>query len=114
MNKINTYEMFFLGDYLPGKTSIINRIQNNTFTLSSLSTIGINKSIKIIKLNKHYIKINLWDTSYNFKNSIEQLKMWKNLDILILVYDITVRGSFNSLKSIDYEKLNLNYKCNKY
>ena len=102
MNKINTYEMLFLGDYLPGKTSIINRIQNNTFTLSSLN------------LNKHYIKINLWDTSYNFKKSIEQLKMWKNLDILILVYDITVRGSFNSLKSIDYEKLNLNYKCNKY
>ena len=40
--------------------------------------------------------------------------MWKNLDILILVYDITVRSSFNSLKSIDYEKLNPNYKCNKY
>lgn len=37
MNKINTYEMLFLGDYLPGKTSIINRIQNNTFTLSSIS-----------------------------------------------------------------------------
>jgi small GTP-binding protein len=53
-----------LGDGQVGKTSIILRYIDNSFTLNYLSTIGIDSKIKKVKLkNNEEIKVKISDTA---------------------------------------------------
>ena len=110
-NKIRTYEMLFIGTCYPGKTSIIKRINNNSFQNYSLSTIGIDKSTKMININNKKINVILWDTSCYLYQSIQQIQMRKKIDILIFVYDITKINSFETIKNLlNNERQNINCK----
>ena len=90
-------KIILLGESGVGKTCIINRYINNEFSSDSQPTIGsFSSTKKIIKNNIKY-SVNVWDTTGQEKyHSITKLYI-KGSDIIIFVYSINSRFSFEGL-----------------
>ena len=94
------YSIIFIGDCNIGsKTSFINRLINDTFNLHTLSTIGVYSLTKVFTSNNQKnIRLTFWDTpgQYRYRGCLEKKK--KNIDCIILGYDITNNSSFENIK----------------
>ena len=95
-NKIRL-KVIFVGSGRVGKTSLITQYLNKTFTEGYLMTVGVDKSIKNIKIEGKDVILEINDTAgqedYRQVNKI----FMKNTKIAIFVYDITNRASFEEI-----------------
>ena len=92
-------KLFTLGNSKVGKSSYILRYTENEFSLYISTTIGINYKSKIETLdNKERIEIILYDTNGQERFKSMSFNMLKNADGALLFYDITDKGSFDSIK----------------
>ena len=98
-------KLTLLGNAGVGKTCIISRYIENTFTEKNDSTIGANYSEKIIKKGNREIQLNIWDTAGQEKFYSIGKHFYKDAYIVCLVYDITNQDSLDSLKEIWYPNL---------
>ena len=99
-----------LGEIGVGKTSLIKQFTNNTFDENISSSISSQYSSKIITINRlnKDIKFDLWDTAgQEIYRSLAKL-FYKNAKIIIFVYDITNKNSFEGLKKYWYKKVSTN------
>lgn len=82
-----------------GKTCILNRFISNIFDNETSSTTGaqfVSKTIKYEKYDKS-IKFDIWDTAGQEKyRSIARI-FYEDALVVILVYDVTRKGSFQEL-----------------
>ena len=93
----NTVKAILLGESGVGKTSIIKRYISNEFNPTSISTLGAGSNTKTIIKNKVTYNLDIWDTTGQEKyHSITNLFI-KGSDIIILVYSINSKPSFDSL-----------------
>lgn len=93
------YNIVIIGDYYVGKTSIVQRIINDTFDLVSYSTIGtsyFSKEVYINNINK-IIKFSLWDTAGQERFRSFVSFYIQKAHIIYLCYDITNKQSFINL-----------------
>ena len=97
-NKSNTIKVILVGDSGTGKTQLITVSAGLEFNSTSLTTTSCSYvQIKVQKDNKEY-KINLWDTIGQEKYRSLTKIFLKDSKIVIFVYDITNRATFESLK----------------
>jgi small GTP-binding protein len=94
-----------IGNSGVGKTCIILRYTNERFNESSISTQGANYSPKTINVNGKNIHLDIWDTAGQEQYRSLGRHFYKDSYIVILVYDITNRESFEDLKNIWYSDL---------
>ena len=94
-------KVVLVGESGVGKTSIINRLINNEFSLERAITIGGNYTSKKINLPKYNKKIDLeiWDTAGQENYRSFTKIFYKNAKIAIFVYDITNANSFKEIKN---------------
>ena len=93
-------KIVFLGTSAPGKTCIIGRFVYNEFSYNFMATPGasfVSKTI-FMKDENQYIKFEIWDTSSGLKYLPLAKILYKNAEVIILVYSITDRRSFDDLK----------------
>ena len=57
------FKLLLIGDSSVGKTAIILRFSDDTFSPTFISTIGIDFRIKTIELRGKKIKLQIWDTA---------------------------------------------------
>jgi small GTP-binding protein len=114
-------KVILLGDTTVGKTSIYTQFIKKEFHISTLGTIGMDNTKKTIELDGRTIKLSILDTPGNptfrniTKNSI------RNSDIIIIVFDITNKNSFENLENwynfvketLDTEKIVIGIAANK-
>ena len=100
-NEENSIKIILLGEAGTGKTNLINVCCNLEFNPNSISSLTASFSSKDIKIKNVNYNLKLWDTAgqeiYRSLNSI----FIKDSKIVILVYDITNKKSFEEL---DYWK----------
>ena len=102
MNDKENYDIKFkyiiLGDAGVGKTSIIKRKSEDTFTSSYMSTIGVDYINLKMKHCNYNLNIAVWDTAgqEKFKNIINVY--YRGITAAIVVFDITDINSFNNVK----------------
>ena len=94
-----------IGDTGAGKTCIINRYRNDDFLPDKVSTMGVFCSNKLVKENNKLLRIDLWDTAGQEQYRSLGRHFYKDSYVIILVYDITNRESFENLKIIWYKDL---------
>ena len=96
-----------IGESLVGKTALITRYTNNSFSGTYLTTVEIDFQTKFLNINDKTIKVELWDTAgqERFRN-IAKNYFQSSVGFLI-VYDITSKSSFEKL-SFWNEQVNLN------
>ena len=91
-----------VGDSGVGKSSIIGRFVSGIFIQDINSTSGLNYSQKYYEKNGEKICLNLWDTAGQEKFRSLGKNFYKDSYIIIMVYDICDRKSFENIKEIWY------------
>ena len=91
------YKLIFLGDQSVGKSCILNRFLNDTFTEDYQATIGLDFQSKNVQIDNQDIHLLLYDTAgqEKFRSLIPMYT--RDANIILLVYDITNRESFSHL-----------------
>ena len=91
-------KVILLGPTNTGKTSIISRYVSNTFPYLHDITIAIDFYQKALKIQKTYIKLEIWDTFGIYSGRKQALEFAKCADAAIFVFDISSKESFNNLR----------------
>jgi small GTP-binding protein len=94
-------KVVLIGEAGVGKTSIINRYINNTFSTNSMSTTGASFAAKTMYFENHdkYVKFEVWDTAGQEKYRSLIKIFYKDASVAVLVYDITRKQSFEEIKN---------------
>jgi Ras-related protein Rab-1A len=104
-NKSYVYKVCVVGDGGVGKTSLVRKSVNNTFSENYIMTIGSNFSVKPIILSEYpqyNITLSIWDIAGQEHFKSVRPPFYKGAKALIYVYDLTRRGSFDNL--INWQK----------
>ena len=105
INKNNKKKIFLaniitLGNGQVGKTSLIIKYVDNTFSLNYIQTLGMDFKIKMVKLqNSEEIRVKLTDTAGQERFGSLSSNYLKKANGIILIYDITNRESFEALNN---------------
>ena len=94
-----TFKVILVGDSKVGKTSIIRRYTDNSFTTQTLSTIGSDFNYKIIQIENAIINLNIWDTAGQDKFRSLTFQYYKRASGVFLVFDVSNRKSFKGILS---------------
>ncbi len=99
MNFNYLLKFVIIGDSGVGKSNILLRYINNTFSDEFKTTVGVEFGAKNLEVNGRIYRIQIWDTAgqENFRSIARAY--YKNSVCACIVYDITNRNSFNSIQS---------------
>ena len=90
-------QIITLGDHMVGKTSILKRFSEGSFTFSTCTTIGIDSVSKDIDVGKTKVPIKLWDTAGQDRFHTITHSFYKQCQGVLLVFDVGSRKSFDNL-----------------
>ena len=100
------FKLVIIGDSGVGKSCILLRFADDTFTDNYYSTIGVDFRFKCVDIGERKCKLQIWDTAgqERFKNIISSY--YRGANGILLIYDITDKESFKSLSNwlIEIEK----------
>lgn len=93
------YKLLLIGDQGVGKSSLLLRWIDDTFSTSTLTTIGVDFKIKTVKIAGSTIKLQIWDTAGQelFRNITTSY--YRGAQAIIIVYDVTSLASFSHIDS---------------
>lgn len=94
----NTQKIIMVGDSGVGKSNILMRYAYDKFTESFMPTIGIDLFIKQMLIDEKKYRVQIWDTAGQERYRTIVSAYYRNIDGILLVYDITERKSFVNLK----------------
>ena len=107
----NLMKVILLGEFGVGKTCIISRFVDNIYddkTMTTSSPAFVTKTMKFDDFGRKEIICSLWDTAGQEKFRALTRIFYKYAKVVIFVYDITVRESFNTIKDYWYEEVKEN------
>ena len=93
----NRHKIIFVGDAGVGKTTIINRINDNEYQSTYEATIGVDFYPKKINFRGNEITLQIWDTAGQEKYRGLIPSYVRNSSIVFIVFDITNRNTFESV-----------------
>ena len=99
MNEQGALSFILIGDTTVGKTCFLNRYFKNTFVEAFLSTIGIDKEIKLVKVGNDNYKLTVWDTAGEERFRCLPKKYYQNADGVLLLFDVTKEETFISVSN---------------
>ena len=108
--KVPGCKVVLLGDSGVGKTCIIARYISGSFDKNSPTTNGASfcsKNVRFDQLGKNLL-LDIWDTAGQEKYKALTKFFYKDAAVCILVYDVTRKESFQSLKDYWYSQLKEN------
>jgi len=85
------------GDYSCGKSSILLRFTDNTYTDDSGPTIGVDFRLKHVYMDDADFKLQLWDTAGQEQYKSITQSYFRSVYLFLIVFDITNRSSFLNL-----------------
>lgn len=92
-------KLLMIGDSGVGKTCLLLRYANDSFSPTFITTIGIDFKIKTITLDDKVIKLQIWDTAGQERFRTITTSYFRGAQGILLVYDVTDRGSFENVSN---------------
>ena len=100
------FKVLLLGNSDVGKSSLLLRYVDGTWSDSFVPTIGVDFKIKTMEIESKKVKMQIWDTAgqERFRNVISSY--FRGGHGILLIYDVTDRDSFKNLGNwlIEIEK----------
>jgi small GTP-binding protein len=99
MSQVVSYKFIIIGSSGVGKTCLLKRLIEGTFTEDSASTIGVEFDSLILNIDNRKVKLQIWDTAGQERFRSISKTYYRNAVGVILVFDLTDRKSFDALTS---------------
>jgi len=94
------YKILIIGDARVGKSSLLSRFSDNTFTDSFIATIGAQYMIKTMNMNGALVKLKIWDTAGQVRFRTRNAPTHdRGPQGLMVVYDVTNPDSFGIIRN---------------
>ena len=104
--KLKPVKLIIVGESHVGKTSIIHQFMEKTFNEGTIQTIGRGeKNLKELKVNNGNILLEIWDTAGQERFRTLNKIFIKDAKIILLVYDITEKKSFDEIVNFWYKDI---------
>jgi Ras-related protein Rab-8A len=92
------FKLMIVGDSGVGKSCLLLRFVDSTFTSSFITTIGIDFKIKTILVDGVRVKLQIWDTAGQERFRTIVTAYYRGAMAVLLVYDVTDRDSFQHVR----------------
>jgi len=92
-------KLLMIGDSGVGKTCLLLRYANDSFSPTFITTIGIDFKIKNVDIQGTRIKLQIWDTAGQERFRTITTSYFRGAQGILLVYDVTDRRSFESIRN---------------
>ena len=104
-------KLVLLGESGTGKTSIINNVFGREFVEETITTISIGgyETTEVI-IGDRKIKVAFWDTNGQERFRAIAKSFYRNTDIVVFIYDITNKKSFEAIQTYWYNEVMQNSK----
>jgi len=93
------FKLVLIGDSGVGKSCLLLRFADDTYTESHISTIGVDFKIRTIQLEGKTIKLQIWDTAGQERFRTITSSYYRGAHGIIVVYDTTDSETFEHVKT---------------
>jgi len=97
------FKFLLIGVSGVGKSCLLLRFADDTYTDSYISTIGVDFKIRTIDLDAKTIKLQIWDTAGQERFRTITSSYYRGAHGIIIVYDITDKESFDNVRQWLFE-----------
>lgn len=91
------FKLLLIGDSGVGKSSLMLRFVDDTYSDSFISTIGVDFKIKTLEINGERVKIQIWDTAGQERFRTITSSYYRGAHGIMIVFDI---GNLESFRSV--------------
>jgi len=92
-------KLLLIGDSGVGKSCLLLRFCEDSFTPSFITTIGIDFKIRTVEIDGKKIKLQIWDTAGQERFRTITTAYYRGAMGILLVYDVTEEKSFMSIRN---------------
>ncbi|QLG72883.1 hypothetical protein HG535_0D05920 [Zygotorulaspora mrakii] len=92
------FKLLLIGNSGVGKSCLLLRFSDDTYTNDYISTIGVDFKIKTVELDGKTVKLQIWDTAGQERFRTITSSYYRGSHGIIIVYDVTDQESFNGVK----------------
>ena len=91
------FKIVIVGDTGVGKTGLVRRFIQNTFSKNTKATVGVEFISNSYKINNKILKIEIWDTAGQERYRSLTSSYYKGAKGAMIVYDVTNKISFENI-----------------
>jgi len=102
------FNLRLIGDSGVGKSCLLLRYADETYTESHISTIGIDFKVKRLEVENKKVALQIWDTAGQERFRTIQSTYDSGAHAILLIFDKTNQASFNNIKKW-YKENETNY-----
>lgn len=113
MNR-NMFKLITVGETCVGKTCMIMRYTERSFTESFLTTVGVDFKVKELNIDSNPIRIQIWDTAGQEQFHTITKSYFRGADGILLCFDVTSKQTLDktsawmeSIRESASEKVNI-------
>lgn len=92
------FKIVLIGDSAVGKSNLLSRFARNEFDRNSKATIGVEFQTQIMEIDGKEVKAQIWDTAGQERFRAVTSAYYRGALGALVVYDISRRGTFDSIK----------------
>jgi len=92
------FKILLIGDSGVGKSALLARFADNTFSETSISTIGVDFKIRTVEIDGKIIKLRIWDTSNQERFRTITSSYYRGAHGILVVFDLTDESSFHNVQ----------------
>lgn len=89
------FKLVLIGDTSVGKSSLLLRFADDTFSDAYLSTVGVDFRFRTVRVEKKLVKLQIWDTAGQERFRTITSAYYRGADGIVMIYDVTNMESFN-------------------
>jgi len=92
------FKLVLIGDSGVGKSCLLLRFADDSFTDSYISTIGVDFRFRTVTIDKKVVKLQIWDTAGQERFRTITSAYYRGAHGIIMVYDVTSEESFEHVE----------------
>lgn len=92
------FKLVLIGDSGVGKSCLLLRFADDSFTDSYISTIGVDFRFRTVTIDKKTVKLQIWDTAGQERFRTITSAYYRGAHGIIMVYDVTSDESFEHVE----------------